>query len=222
MREDLMMSRGRRRKKSEDLQRGLPRLSWGDVPHSVAPYVPTPHNVVDTMLTLAYAESDDVVYDLGCGDGRILLAAVEDFGVKKAVGYDLNPKMCGRVRLKIDEKGLRDRIEVVNGNFFLADLSGASVVTLYLTTSGNSKLRPKLEEELAPGSRVVSHDFPIHGWTTAKEEPPEHYVVGSHKIYVYSIPEAYEQKSSILRSKEEDGRWRRIRDLFVRERGERP
>jgi hypothetical protein len=110
----------------------------------------------------------------------------------------------------------------VNGNFFLADLSGASVVTLYLTTSGNSKLRPKLEEELAPGSRVVSHDFPIHGWTTAKEEPPEHYVVGSHKIYVYSIPEAYEQKSSILRSKEEDGRWRRIRDLFVRERGERP
>jgi len=217
-----MMSRERRRKKSEDQQRDLPRLSWGDVPHRVAPYVPTPHNVGDTMLTLTKAHSDAVVCDLGCGDGRILLAAVEDFGAKKAVGYDLNPKMCGRVRLQIDEKGLSDRIEVVNGNFFLADLSGASVVTLYLTTSGNSKLRPKLEEELATGSRVVSHDFPIHGWTTVKKELPEHYVVGSHKIFVYSIPEAYEQKSSILRSKEEDGRWRRIRDLFVREREERP
>jgi len=217
-----MMSGERRRKKSEDLHRDLPRLSWGEVPHSVAPYVPTPHNVVDTMLTLAKATADDVIYDLGCGDGRILMAAVEDFGAKKAVGYDLNPKMCGRVRLKVDEKGLSDRIEVVNGNFFLADLSGASVVTLYLTTSGNSKLRPKLEEELAPGSRVVSHDFPIHGWATVKAEPPEHYVVGSHKIYVYSIPEAYEKKPSILRSKDEDSRWRRIRDLFIREDGGSP
>jgi hypothetical protein len=150
------------------------------------------------------------------------MAAIEDFGAKKAVGYDLNPKMCVRVRLKVDEKGLSDRVEVVNGNFFLADLSGASVVTLYLTTSGNSKLRPKLEEELAPGSRVVSHDFPIHGWATVKTEPPEHYVVGSHKIFVYSIPEAYEKKSSILRSKEEEGRWRRIRDLFIREDSGRP
>ena len=217
-----MMSGERRRKKPDDLQRDPPRLSWGDVPHSVAPYVPTPHNVVDTMLTLVEAGADDVVYDLGCGDGRILMAAIEDFGAKKAVGYDLNPKMCGRVRLKVDEKGLSDRIEVVNGNFFLADLSGASVVTLYLTTSGNSKLRPKFEEELAPGSRVVSHDFPIHGWTTVKRDPPEHYVVGSHKIYVYSIPEAYEKKSSILRSKDEDSRWRRIRDLFMREDAGRP
>ncbi|TRO46544.1 methyltransferase domain-containing protein [Candidatus Bathyarchaeota archaeon] len=216
------MSGERRRKESEDLQRDPPQLSWGDVPHSVAPYVPTPHNVVESMLTLAHASSEDVVYDLGCGDGRILMAAVEGFGAKKAVGYDLNPKMCGRVRLMVDEKGLSDRIEVVNGNFFLADLSGASLVTLYLTTSGNSKLRPKLEEELAPGSRVVSHDFPIHGWTTVKKDPPEHYVVGSHKIYVYSIPEAYEKKSSVLRSKEEDSRWRRIRDLFIREDSGRP
>jgi SAM-dependent methyltransferase len=216
------MSGERRRKESDDMQRDPPLLSWGDVPHSVAPFVPTPHNVVESMLTLAHASSEDVVYDLGCGDGRILMAAVEDFGAKKAVGYDLNPKMCGRVRLKIDEKGLGDRIEVVNGNFFLADLSGASLITLYLTTSGNSKLRPKLEEELAPGSRVVSHDFPIHGWTTVKKDPPEHYVMGSHKIYVYSIPDAYEQKSSVLRSKEEDSRWRRIRDLFIREDGGRP
>ena len=188
----------------------------------MAPYVPTPHNVVDAMLKLAETGPRDVVYDLGCGDGRILMAAVEDFGVKRAVGYDLNPRMCGNVRIKVDEKGLNQRIEVVNGNFFLADLSEASVVTLYLTTSGNSKLRPKLEEELHDGARVVSHDFPVHGWNTVKSDPPEHYVLGSHKIFVYSIPDAFERKSSILRSREEESRWKRIRDLFLREERGRP
>ncbi len=196
--------------------RGRPRLGRGDVPYSVAPYVPTPINVVKKMLKLAEVGPDDVVYDLGCGDGRILFTAVEEFDVKKAVGYDLNPTMCGTVQLNIDKKGLEGRIEVVNGNFFLADLTPASVVTLYLTTSGNSKLRPKLMEELASGARVVSHDFPVHGWTTRKIDNPDYYQVGSHKIYVYGIPEAYEREMTVLRSPEEESRWRRIRDLFLR------
>ncbi len=198
------------------LRRGSPRLGWGDVPYNVAPYVPTPYSVVKNMLKLVQAGPDDVVYDLGCGDGRILFVAVEEFGVGKAVGYDLNPTMCQSVRRKVEENGLGGRIEVVNGNFFLADVSPASVVTLYLTTSGNSKLRPKLEEELASGARVVSHDFPIHGWTTRKSESHEYYAVGSHKIYLYWIPDAYDRKMTVVRSQGEESRWKRIRDLFLR------
>ena len=214
------MSGNRRRGRSDEYWSNSPRLGWGDVPHSVAPYVPTPQNIVNRMLKLSGAGPDDVVYDLGCGDGRILITAVEEFEVKKAVGYDLNPTMCGNVQVKVDERGLADRIEIVNGNFFLADLSQASVVTLYLTTSGNTKLKPKLEKELRPGARVVSHDFPIRGWETVKNDPPDHYVVGSHKIYVYEVPCSYDAKTSIPRTEEEDSRWKRIRDLFLRSEGE--
>jgi SAM-dependent methyltransferase len=199
--------------------RGLSRedlhLSWGDIPYSVAPYVPTPIDVVRSMLKLAGVGPEDVLYDLGCGDGRILFTAVEEFHVKKAVGYDLNPTMCNSVQLKIAEKGLGDRIEVVNGNFFLADITGASVVTLYLTTSGNTKLRPKLADELNEGARVVSHDFPIQGWSTRKDDIPEYFQMGSHKIYLYAIPEAYKRTGEVTMVKEEESRWKRIRDIFL-------
>lgn len=196
-------------------------FGWGDTLSSVAPYVPTPVRVVRRMLELVDAGVDDVVYDLGCGDGRILFAAVEEFDVKRAVGYELNPSLCESVRRKVDSKGLRGRIEVVNGNFFLADLSPASLVTLYLTTSGNSKLRPKFEKELRTGVRVVSHDFPIQGWATLKPDSPDHYAVGSHRIYLYRIPYAYEAKRTIPRGPEEQRRWRRIREVFLRFEGRR-
>ena len=215
------MTRDRRSRRPgvRPFRRDTPRLGWGDVPYSVAPYVPTPQNVVRNMLKLAHVGPDDVVYDLGCGDGRILFTAVDEFGVRRAVGYDLNPTMCESVQRRVKENGLWDRIEVVNGNFFLADLKPASVVTLYLTTSGNSKLRPKLEEELSSGARVVSHDFPIRGWHTRKNDVPDYFPVGSHKIYLYRIPDAYERKRIVLRSPEEESRWRRIRNLFLRNEG---
>jgi len=191
---------------------------WGPLPSSVAPYVPTPIQVVKRMLELAEAGEDDVVYDLGCGDGRILFTAVEEFGVKKAVGYELNSSMCESIMRRARERGLEGRIEVVNGNLFLADLREASIVTLYLTTSGNSKLRPKLEEELRPGSRVVSHDFPIRGWRTVKGGYPDHYSYGTHRIYVYQIPGAYR----VGGGNPGNNRWRRLRELFLRlERGDR-
>lgn len=209
------MSGGRRYDGLPSLRRDNPFLSWGDVPHSVAPYVPTPINVARRMLMLAGVGVDDVVYDLGCGDGRILFMAVEEFEAERAVGYDINPSIVEPLREKIENSGLEDRIEAVNANFFDVDLSPASVVTMYLTTSGNSKLRPKLEEELGDGARVVSHDFPVHTWTTEKSSEPPHYTIGSHKIYLYSIPEAFENKISIRRSKEEEGRWKRIRSLFL-------
>jgi SAM-dependent methyltransferase len=215
------MSREQRRGKPGNgwLKRDNPHLSWSDVPKSVAPYVPTPINVVRKMLKLADVGPDDAVYDLGCGDGRVLFSAVEEFGVMKAVGYDLNPTMCKSIQRKISERELGNRIQVVKGNFFLADLSQASVITLYLTTSGNSKLRPKLEEELGVGTRVVSHDFPIHGWSTKNNSVPEYYQVGSHKIYLYTVPDAYQRKTEVLRTRAEESRWKRIRDLFLRNEG---
>ena len=190
-------------------------LQWGDVPASVAPYVPTPISVVRKMLELSKAGVDDVVYDLGCGDGRILFTAVEEFDVKKAVGYELNPSMYETARLKVERKGLQGRVEVIKGNFFLANLSGASLITLYLTTSGNAKLRPKFERELRGGARVVSHDFPVQGWTTVKPGLSNPYTVGSHRLYLYRIPDSYEAGTDIRRSPREESRWRRIRDIFL-------
>jgi SAM-dependent methyltransferase len=212
----MSIERRRQGQIGDSLRREYPHLRWGDPPYSVAPYVPTPIKVVRTMLKLAEVGPEDVVYDLGCGDGRILFTAVEEFEAMSAVGIDINSSICKPIMLKVEKRGLGDRISVVNGNFFLADLSPASVVTLYLTTSGNTKLRPKLEEELREGAMVVSHDFPIRNWTTIKPEPPEFYTVGSHKIYVYSIPEAYGRKKGVHRSPEEESRWKRIRDIFLR------
>ena len=173
------------------------------------------------MLELANANSNDVIYDLGCGDGRILFMAVEEFGVKKAVGYELNTSMVKTLKHKIESNGFQDVMKVVNGNFFGADLTPATLVTLYLTTSGNSKLRPKFKDELRIGARIVSHDFPIRGWTTLKPKSPDHYSFGSHKIYLYMVPEAYETNASISRSPAEDSTWKRIREIFLRLDGRR-
>jgi len=194
-------------------------LSWGAVPSSVAPYVPTPIRIVRKMLELADAGAEDVVYDLGCGDGRVLLTAVEEFDVKRAVGYELSPSMCESVHRKVESRGLRGRVEVVNGNFFLADLSPASIITLYLTTSGNSKLKPKFEKELRGGARVVSHDFPVQGWKTLKQGNPRHHPFGSHRIFLYRIPDAYKTKLRALRSPGAQSRWRRFIEDFLSSEG---
>jgi len=188
----------------------IPR--WGEPAQSVAPFVPTPLNVVKKMLEISEASPEDTLFDLGCGDGRILFTAVEKFNVKKAIGIDLNPTMIRKVELMIEEKELEGRVEVHNKNFFNVDLTPATLVTLYLTTSGNSKLKPKFEEELVAGARVVSHDFPINGWDTAKENSPPHYTTGSHKIFLYSLPDAYANKEK----KGQKSTWNRIRDRILR------
>jgi len=188
----------------------IPR--WGEPTQSVAPFVPTPLNVVKKMLELAKAGPNDTLFDLGCGDGRILFTAIEKFNVKKAIGIDLNPTLVRKVELMIKEKEFEGRVEIHNKNFFNVDLTTATLVTLYLTTSGNSKLRPKFEEELTAGTRVISHDFPINGWDTSRKSPPQHYTTGSHKIFLYRLPEAYEDRVK----KGEKSTWKRIRDRILR------
>lgn len=196
------------------LPRGLTHLTavWKDNPMSVAPFVPSPIDVVRTMLEVAEVGPEDVVYDLGCGDGRILFEAVQEFGARRAVGYDLNKNFCERIRKKVEGLNLQDRIQVINGNFFLADISPATVITLYLTTSGNSKLRPKFEKESNPGTRIVSHDFPIKGWTPAGGHKNGYYTFKSHKIYLYMVPEAYTVTPPAQGP--ERSMLRRIRSLF--------
>ena len=150
---------------------------------SCAPYVSTSPEVVYRMLELAKIIPNDVVYDLGCGDGRILIAAVKDFDAKGAVGYEINPSLYKTASDNIKKCNLEDRIDLFNEDLFNADLSKATVVTLYLTSWANEKLRPKLEDEIQSGTRIISHDFSIHGWRPKAKDGFQ-----GHAIYVYEGP----------------------------------
>ncbi len=127
------------------------------------PYVPTPPEVVDAMLKLAEVKSSDFVIDLGCGDGRIVVAAAKDFNARGR-GVDFNPKRIEEAKENAREAGVSDRVEFVQGDFFEADIHDATVVTLYLLSSVNLKLRPKLLKELKLGTRIVSNTFDMGEW----------------------------------------------------------
>ena len=158
---------------------------WSDDQRSLAPYVPTPQEVVDKMLQVASVKKDDTVYDLGCGDGRIIITAAQKFGAH-AVGVELDPELYKRTKDRIHDLKLDDRVKIIHGNLLDVDLSPANVVTLYLLTDSNTKVKPNLEKYLKPGSRVVSHDFQIMGWTPAKID---HVVRDkrNHTIYLYEV-----------------------------------
>jgi cyclopropane fatty-acyl-phospholipid synthase-like methyltransferase len=121
-------------------------------------YVPTPQPVVEAMLDLAQVKATDVVYDLGSGDGRIVITAAKKFGAR-GVGVELDPVLVKKARENAAAEGVADRVRFVTADLFAADLRPASVVTLYLLQSLNERLRPKLVRELKPGARVVSHVF---------------------------------------------------------------
>ena len=155
-------------------------------PRSLAPYVPTPERVVQRMLEIAEVSKDDIVYDIGSGDGRILITAAEDFKAK-AVGIELNEVLVKDTQQRVKELGLDDKIQVVQADAIEADLSKATVVTVYLLTASNEQLRPKLERELAPGARVVSHDFQFSGWQHEAMEDVEGQS-RRHRVYLYRMP----------------------------------
>ncbi|MDZ7639004.1 MAG: class I SAM-dependent methyltransferase [Bryobacterales bacterium] len=156
-----------------------------DMKKSVAPYVSSPHNVVERMLELCGVSESKVVYDLGCGDGRILVAAAKKHGAH-AVGVELSPKWAQVATDAAVEAGVQDKVRVLQQDMMEADLSNADVVTLYLISEANLILRPKLEKELRPGACVVSHDFEIEGWKPRKVEKIMVYQ-RPHSIYVYQV-----------------------------------
>ncbi len=152
---------------------------------SVAPYVPMPWHVVDRIIEVAEVSEEDVVYDLGAGDGRILLRAAKNRGAR-GVGYEINPALVEEARSAISAAGVQDRVEVREGDFFEADLRPATVVTLFLITSAHRQLRPKLLEELRPGTRVACYMWEIPGWNPSKTVTVP--VSGAaHPIYVYQV-----------------------------------
>jgi SAM-dependent methyltransferase len=142
-------------------------LSWQAYRGYDVPFVPTPTEVVDEMLRLAGVKSGDVLYDLGCGDGRIVIAAAKRFGVR-AVGIDIDPVRIRESNDNAAQAGLTGKVRFIQEDLFKADFKDATVVTMYLLTSVNLRLRPKLLAELKPGTRLVSHSFEMGDWQPDK------------------------------------------------------
>jgi len=152
-----------------------------------APYVATPPEIVRKMLELAKVQPSDVVYDLGSGDGRIVISAAKDFGAR-AVGVELDSKLFQQSEGQIKELGLADRARILHEDMFKVSIRDATVVTLYLLTFVNTMLRPMLEEQLRSGTRVVSHDFAIAGWEPTKTVEILSKDGVLHKLYLYVRP----------------------------------
>ena len=147
------------------------------------PYLPTPEWVVDEMLRIAKVTKDDVVYDLGCGDGRIVTTAARKFGAR-GVGIDLRADLIKHANYNAQRAGVANRVRFVQGDVFDVDLRPATVVTLFLLPVVNEGLQPKLLKELQPGSRIVSHAFPMGDW-----KPDEFLEKNGRKIYLWIVPE---------------------------------
>jgi SAM-dependent methyltransferase len=157
-----------------------------DFSKSLAPYVPSPPLVVEMMLDAAGLKPGETLYDLGCGDGRVLITAAQKFRAK-AVGVEISETLAKAARENIQRAGLESRAQVILGDATTANVEQADVVTLYLLTHSNELLRPSLEAQLRPGARVVSHDFEIRGWKPTRVETC-HVHSRTHRIYVYEMP----------------------------------
>ncbi|HTS60652.1 MAG TPA: methyltransferase domain-containing protein [Candidatus Acidoferrales bacterium] len=137
------------------------------------------------MLEAARLKPGDVIYDLGSGDGRVVITAAQKYGVR-AVGVELMPDLCRKARERVDAAGLAGRVRIVEGSALRTDLSPADVVTMFFLTGSNERLRPALERQLHSGARVVSNEFPVRGW---RPEDTIHLKVGKmeHTIFVYEM-----------------------------------
>jgi SAM-dependent methyltransferase len=146
------------------------------------PYVPTPEDIVEEMLKTAAVKKGDVLYDLGCGDGRIVITAAQRFGTR-GVGIDIDPTRIKEARANAEKAGVAGLVKFVEQDLFESSIGDATVVTLYLLPSINLKLRPKLLRDLKPGTRIVSHSFDMGDWKPEKRSD-----LNGETIYYWVIP----------------------------------
>ena len=155
------------------------------------PYVPTTEQAVEAMLKLAGVKATDIVYDLGCGDGRIVISAAKNFGAR-GVGIDINPVRINEAKENAKKAAVEDKVKFIERDLFEADFREATVVTLFLLPNINLKLRPKLMEQLKPGTRVVSNTFDMGDWKAEKEitvgDPDDNDAYLSKRLYLWTIP----------------------------------
>ena len=161
--------------------------SLDDFRHSLAPSVGSPEHAVDKMLEVANLKPGEVLYDLGCGDGRILIAAAARYKAK-GVGIEISTRLARTAAEQVKKAGLQNQVKIIHGDFMKTDLSPANVVTLYLATEANDTLRPNLERFLKPNTRVVSYDYPIPGWKPIETSETEGRTNAVHTIYLYQVP----------------------------------
>lgn len=160
-----------------------PDVTLNDSLDADVPYAPTPMPVVDRMLALAEVDTTDVVYDLGSGDGRIVIRAARKYG-SRGVGIEIDPERVAEARANAREAGVQDRVEFRQKDLFEADIHEATAVTLYLLPNVNLDLRPLLFEQLRPGTPIVSHGFDMGEW-----EPDATDTVDANTVYRWTIPE---------------------------------
>jgi SAM-dependent methyltransferase len=158
-------------------------------PEQVAPYDPTPHEVVDRMLALGGIKPGDLLYDLGSGDGRVLIAAAKNYRIK-AVGFEVDPGLVKLARENIKQENLDQLVEVRQQDFMPADLSSASIVTLYLSHDGNQALKPILLRQLQPGARIISYTFDMGDWPPKITESYRDGAGDVHTLYYWEIPQS--------------------------------
>jgi cyclopropane fatty-acyl-phospholipid synthase-like methyltransferase len=154
--------------------------------NSLAPYVVSPQEIVDRMLEIANLKAGETLYDLGSGDGRILITAAQRYRAK-AVGVEISDRLVRSTNERIAQLNLQNLITVIHGDLLQVDLSPADVVTIYLMTNSNELLRPNLEKYLKPGARVVSHEYTVPGWKPHYVEKVDPETRG-HMIYLYTMP----------------------------------
>ncbi len=154
-------------------------------PEKLAPYYPTPESIVEKMLQLGGLKAGDRMFDLGSGDGRVVIMAAQKFGAD-ATGIEIDQDLWKQSSEKIKQLGLEKKARIIKGDIQAQDFSSANLLTVYLLPSSNDKIRPMLEKQLRKGTRVVAHDFEFSGWTAEKVEQVEDDGEGrSHTLYLY-------------------------------------
>lgn len=161
----------------------------GEFKNNLAPYVVAPKHAVDKMLEMANLKPGETLYDLGCGDGEIIIDAAKRYKVN-AVGVEISEYLARKAVENARKAGVQSRVKVIHQDFMHTDLSDANVVTLYLATTANDTLRPNLERYLRPNTRVVSYDYPIPGWKAIETRESTGHSGVTHMIYLYEVPDS--------------------------------